>query len=46
LIKLAAELYRRERGKMPESAGTLIGTYLNALPEGITPEGPIPDGIE
>jgi hypothetical protein len=46
LVKLAAELYRRERGKMPESAGALVGPYLEGLPEGIAPADSLPAGVE
>jgi hypothetical protein len=47
LIKLAAELYRREQEKMPANAGALVdGGYLNKLPEGVGRNEPIPDGIE
>jgi hypothetical protein len=46
LVKLAAELYRRERGKPAPNAGALLGTYLKNLPEGVGSGDPIPDGIE
>jgi hypothetical protein len=46
LVKLAAELYRRERGKLPASAGALLGSYLKQLPEGVGRDDPIPHGIE
>ena len=46
IVKLAAELYRRERGRMPENAGALLGAYLKELPAGIKPEDPIPASIE
>jgi hypothetical protein len=47
LIKLAAELYRREQEKMPANVGTLLdGSYLKKLPEGVGRNDPIPDGIE
>jgi hypothetical protein len=45
-IKLAAELYRRERGKPPAKAGALLGTCLAELPEGVAPGDPIPDGLD
>jgi hypothetical protein len=46
IVKLAAELYRRERAKTPEHTGALLGTYLEKLPEGITSDEPIPEGID
>jgi hypothetical protein len=46
IVKLAAELYRREHGAPPASAGVLVGPYLKALPEGIHPSEPIPVGID
>ena len=46
IVKLAAELYRRERGKSPANAGALVGDYLKELPVGIAREDPIPAGIE
>jgi hypothetical protein len=46
ILKLAAELYRRERGKPPEHAGALLGSYLKKLPQGIHGDDPIPDGID
>jgi hypothetical protein len=39
---LAAELYRREHGQAPETAGALLSTYLKVLPEGIERDDPIP----
>ncbi len=44
IVKLAAELYRRERGQAPTTAGALVGPYLKVLPEGIEPNDPIPTG--
>jgi hypothetical protein len=46
IVRLAAELYRRERGRLPASVGELIGPYLKALPEGIRPSDPIPGDSE
>ena len=46
IVKLAAELYRRERGKLPANAGALVGKYLNELPEAIGRDDPIPVGID
>jgi hypothetical protein len=46
ILKLAAELYRREQGKAPANSGALRGGYLNELPEGIKLEDPIPAGID
>ena len=44
IVKLAAELYQRERGQAPTTAGALLGPYLKVLPEGIEPNDPIPTG--
>jgi hypothetical protein len=41
IVKLAAELYRRERGQAPTTAGALLGPYLKVLPEGIEPNDSI-----
>ena len=46
LVRLAAELYRRERGKSAANAGALLGSYLKQLPEGVGCDDPIPVGIE
>ena len=46
LIKLAAELYRREQGKPTPNAGALLGAYLEELPEGVGRDDPIPVGID
>jgi hypothetical protein len=46
IVKLAAELYHRERGKPPENAGTLLGGYLKGLPEGVGQDDAIPGGLE
>jgi hypothetical protein len=46
IVKLAAELYRREHGKPPANAGALLGAYLKELPAGIAREEPIPDRID
>ena len=46
IVRLAAELYRREHDAAPPTAGALVGPYLEALPEGITPTEPIPTGVE
>jgi hypothetical protein len=42
IVKLAAELYRREHGKPPSTAGQLVGACLKSLPEEIAPDEPIP----
>jgi hypothetical protein len=42
LVRLAAELYRREKGEFPRTAGSLVGPYLKELPEGIKSDDPIP----
>lgn len=36
-LALAEELFRRERGRDPESADELVGTVIDRLPEGYTP---------
>ena len=36
VVKLAAELYRREKGEPPATAGALLNGYLTELPEGIS----------
>jgi hypothetical protein len=46
IVRLAAELYRRERGELPGAAGALVGPYLSELPEGIAPGDPIPEKLE
>ncbi len=46
IVRLAAELYRREHGGAPASAGALVGPILKELPEGIAPAAPIPVGLE
>ena len=46
IAKLAAELYRREQGKLPASARLLLDGYLKELPEGIKPDDPVPPGTE
>jgi hypothetical protein len=46
LVRLAAELYRRELGKPPANAGDVLGGYLKELPEGVGRDDPIPGGVE
>ncbi len=46
IVKLAAEIYRRERGSLPATAGALVDGYLKELPAGITPDEAIPAWIE
>ena len=46
IVRLAAELYRRERGQLPPAAGALLGIHLKELPEGIAANDPIPAGLE
>jgi hypothetical protein len=46
IVKLAAELYRREHGRAPDKAGNLVGPYLKALPAEIKSEDPIPASLE
>jgi hypothetical protein len=43
---LAAELYRREHGPLPATAGDLLGPYLEELPEGIAAGDPIPKVVD
>jgi hypothetical protein len=42
VVRLAAELYRREHGGLPATAGQLVGKYLKELPEGTAPDELIP----
>ena len=46
IVKLAAELYRREHGKPPANSGLLLDRYLKKLPVGIERDEPIPAGID
>ena len=46
IVKLAAELFRREQGKPPANAALLLDGYLKELPEGIAPGDTIPEGID
>ena len=46
IVRLAAELYRREHDAAPATAGALVGPILKELPEGITAAEPIPVGLE
>lgn len=46
IVRLAAELYRREQGHPPATAGELVGPALKELPEGIAAGDPIPKGVE
>ncbi|MFI5456812.1 MAG: hypothetical protein ACHRXM_15300 [Isosphaerales bacterium] len=46
IVKLAAELYRREHGQLPPTAGALLGPYLEVLPEGVKSDDPIPSQLE
>ncbi len=46
IVRLAAELYRREHGAAPATAGTLLGTVLEELPDEIAAEDPIPAGLD
>ncbi len=46
IVRLAAEVYHRERGAAPATAGSLLGTVLEELPEGIAAADPIPAGPE
>jgi hypothetical protein len=46
IVKLAAELYRREHGGLPANAGGLVKGYLKELPVGIKRDEPIPAGID
>jgi hypothetical protein len=38
LVVLASELYRRDHGALPPSEQTLVGTYLESLPDDGTPD--------
>ncbi len=46
IVKLAADFYRREKGRAPARAGELLEGYLEELPEGILRDDVIPAGIE
>jgi hypothetical protein len=46
IVRLAAEVYRREHGADPTTAGALKGPVLKDLPEGIAAADPIPTGLE
>jgi hypothetical protein len=46
VVRLGAELYRRERGEFPATAGALLDAYLKELPEGIAPGDSIPARID
>jgi hypothetical protein len=46
IVRLAAEVYRREHGEPPASAGALLDSILKELPEGIAADDPIPAGPE
>jgi hypothetical protein len=46
IVKLAAELYRREHQQSPATAGDLLGPYLKVLPEGIARDDRIADVSE
>jgi hypothetical protein len=46
IVRLAAELYRREKGQPPAAAGALLGAYLKELPEGIVAGDPIPKVVD
>ncbi len=46
IVRLAAELYRREHSRFPPTAGVLLGPYLRELPEGIAAKDPIPAGLD
>jgi hypothetical protein len=46
IVKLAAEVYRREQGKPPANAGMLVDAYLKELPAGVKPDDAIPAEID
>ena len=46
IVRLAAELYRREKGELPATSGALVGPYLKELPEGIAAGDPIPKVVD
>jgi hypothetical protein len=45
IVRLAAEVYRREHGADPATAGALVGPVLKDLPEGVAATDPIPAGL-
>ena len=46
IVKLAAEVYLREKGNAPANAGALLAGWLKELPRGIKPDDPIPARID
>ncbi len=46
IVRLAAELYRREHGRLPATAGELRGGYLKDLPHGFSDHDSIPASLE
>jgi hypothetical protein len=46
IVRLAAELFRREHGRDPAQAGELLGRGLSSLPEGFNPKDPIPSKLD
>jgi hypothetical protein len=46
IVMLAAELFGREQGHPPATAGALLGRYLKQLPEGIKQDDPIPARLD
>ena len=45
-IKQVVELYRREKGELPATAGVLVDLHLKELPEGIAAGDPIPKVVD
>jgi hypothetical protein len=46
IVRLAAEVYKREQGRPAANAGDLRGSYIKTLPEGFLPDDPIPGDSE
>jgi hypothetical protein len=46
IVRLAAEIDRREHGAAPATAGALLESILKELPEGIAANDPIPAGLD
>lgn len=46
IVRMAAELFRRETGHPPKSVGELVGPCLEELPDGVAASDPIPKSID
>jgi hypothetical protein len=44
-VEMAARHYALERGAPPGNYGALVGTYLRALPEGVSSDDPVAPGL-